>query len=124
MSDKTILLVDDDEHIDKMIACLFEHKGLRLKVAKSGMEGLKILKTLKPGAIILDLMMPGMNGFEFCERVKGESETKDIPIIILSAYPTEENKERALSLGARNFIEKPFQNQDLISKTIAILNGT
>ena len=121
MAEKTVLLVDDDEHIDKMIACLFELKGIHMEVAKSGEEGLETLKRLKPAAIILDLMMPGMDGFEFCRQLKGKPETKDIPIIILSAYPTEENKERAMSLGASHFIEKPFRNNDLLNKTIALL---
>ena len=121
MPHKTVLLVDDDKHIDKMISCLFDLKEIHLEVADSGLKALEMLKTLKPAAILLDLMMPEMNGFELCKRIKETEETKDIPVIILSAYPTEENKEEAKALGASYFIEKPFKNEDLINKTLSLI---
>ena len=118
---KTVLLVDDDKLIGKMIKAFFLSKGIGVEVATSGAEGLEMLKDKKPDAVILDLMMPGMNGFEFCEIVKKDDQIKETPIVILSAFPTEKNIERGFSLGASQFIKKPFNIRELRDKVVAVM---
>lgn len=121
MSVKKVLLVDDDKLIGKMISAFFLSRGIKIEVAKSGIEGLEILKNMKPDAIILDLMMPEMDGFEFCELVKKNVLLKDVPIVILSAFPTDKNIKRALSLGVCDFIKKPFNIRELTEKVIDVM---
>ena len=122
MSDKTLLIIDDDEKTQKMMNYLFMCKGFKVEVAASGIQGLDILNNIKPDAIILDLMMPKMNGFEFCKQVKENNLLKEIPVIALSASPIKDYKERILSLGACDFFLKPFKSAELVARTIEVID--
>ena len=121
MAGKKVLLVDDDKLIDKMISTFFLSRGISTEIATTGIEGLEVLKRIRPDAIILDLMMPEMDGFEFCEQVKKNEQLKDIPIIIISAFCTESNIKRILALGACDFFKKPFRIKELIEKVKAVI---
>ena len=121
MARKKVLLVDDDILIDKMITTFFMSRGISTEIARSGIEGLEVLKKTRPDAIILDLMMPEMDGFEFCEQVKKNEKLKDIPIIVISAFCTEDNIKRILALGACDFFKKPFRIKKLIEKVKAVI---
>ncbi len=121
MSGKKVLLVDDDKLIDKMISTFFLSRGISTEIAMNGKEGIEVLKKIRPDAIILDLMMPGMDGFEFCEQVKKNEQLKDIPIIVISAFCTEDNIKRILALGACDFFKKPFRIKELIEKVKAVI---
>jgi DNA-binding response OmpR family regulator len=121
MSGKKVLLVDDDKLIDKMISTFFMTRGISTEIAMNGIEGLEVLKQMKPDAIILDLMMPEMDGFEFCEQVKKNEQLKDIPIIAISAFCTEGNIKRILALGACYFFKKPFRVKELVDKVKAVI---
>lgn len=121
MSGKKVLLVDDDILINKMISAFFLSRGISTEIAVNGVEGLEVLKKMRPDAIILDLMMPKMDGFEFCELVKKNEQLKDIPIIVISAFCTESNKKRILALGACDFFKKPFRVTELVDKVKAII---
>ena len=116
MSGKKVLLVDDDKITGKMISAFFLSSGISTEIAMNGIEGLEVLKKIRPDAIILDLMMPEMDGFEFCEQVKKNEQLKDIPIIVISAFCTEGNIKRILALGACHFFKKPFRIKELIEK--------
>ncbi len=121
MSGKKVLLVDDDELIDKMISTFFMSRGISTEVAMNGIEGLEVLKKIRPDAIILDLMMPEMDGFEFCEQVKKNEQLKDIPIIVISAFSAEDNIKRILALGACDFFKKPFRILELIERVKVVI---
>ena len=121
MSGKKVLLIDDDKLIDKMISTFFLSRGISTEIAINGIEGLEILKQIRPDAIILDLMMPEMDGFEFCEQVKKNEQLKDIPIIVISAFCTEDNIKRILALGACDFFKKPFRVKELIEKVKVVI---
>ncbi len=121
MSGKKVLLVDDDKLIDKMISTFFMSRGISTEVAMNGIEGLEVLKKIRPDAIILDLMMPEMDGFEFCEQVKKNEQLKDIPIIVISAFPAEGNRERIQALGACDFFQKPFRVKELIERVKVVI---
>ena len=124
MSDpkKKILVVDDDLSMDKMLVFLFETKGFDVRYASGGAQALEILKDFMPHLIILDLMMPDIDGFEVCRRIKEDDNLKHIPIIALSALPSKIHKDRAMSLGADAYIEKPFVSRNLIDTVEAHLS--
>lgn len=83
---------------------------------------MELLKHFKPDVIILDLRMPGMNGFEVCEKIKKDDRLKDIPIVCLSALPASQHQEHASSVGACDYIEKPFSTKALIAKIEEVIN--
>ena len=115
-AEKKILIVDDDLRMDKMLFFLFEGRGFQAKFADSGRYAMKLLEHFKPDVIILDLMMPDMDGFEVFESINKNSTLKNIPVIVLSALPSSKHKERAISLGACAYIDKPFVSEQLIDK--------
>ena len=104
-----ILLVDDEAPIVKVVSKRLEIEGFLVSVAMDGQEGVRKAHTERPDLILLDLMMPKMNGFEACTALKGDPATRHIPIIILSAKTQEEDERRALSCGADAYFKKPFQ---------------
>ncbi len=99
-----------------MLALLFERRGFDVEFTDSGSNAMALLEHFKPDVIILDIWMPGMDGFEVCKKIKKDGQLKDIPIIFLSALPTSQHQERALSVGACAYIEKPFSSKELIDK--------
>ncbi len=119
--EKTILIIDDDDKLSKMLGFLFMAKGFKVDYAKSGDEAIGLLNTIKPAIIILDIMMPGMDGFEVCRRCKEDPDLKDIPVIVLSALPSSQSREKILSIGAYHYFEKPFKSADLVEKALEAL---
>ncbi|GAB3013635.1 diguanylate cyclase domain-containing protein [Bowmanella dokdonensis] len=104
----TVLVVDDTPaNIDVLVAHLTQ-ENLELIVALSGEEGLSLAQQHKPDLILLDIMMPGMDGYEVCRRLKQDAATTDIPIVFLSARDSELDMEKGLSYGAIDYISKPF----------------
>jgi len=105
---KTILLVDDAPSILQVLNATLKQK-YKTKVAVSGEKALKIAsRDPKPDLILLDIMMPEMDGFEVCKRLKEDPETQDIPVIFLSGKDSPGDRSKGLSLGAVDFIEKPI----------------
>ncbi len=121
MNDKTVLFVDDDEYLLKMVNYLFMSKGVKLEQAKSGVEGLEKLRSTKIDLIISDISMPEMDGIEFCKKVKKDNLLSKIPVVVLSALPMPEYREEMLALGIEDFFEKPFSPKDLVSRVFDIL---
>ncbi len=116
--EKVVLIIDDDEKLSKMLAFLFMAKGFKVESANSGPAAFEVLDRIKPSVVILDIMMPEMDGFEVCEKVKGDPVLKDIPVIILSALSSEQNREKSVSLGAYAYFEKPFKSAELVSTAV------
>ena len=119
--EKQVLIIDDDEKLSKMLGFLFTAKGFKVEYAESGSEAFDVLGRLTPDVIILDIMMPGMDGFEVCEKIKEDSKLRDIPVIALSALPSSQSKEKIVSLGAYAYFEKQFKSQDLVAKAMEAL---
>ena len=119
--EKTVLIIDDDEKLSKMLGFLFMAKGFKVDYAKSGDDAIGLLTTIKPAIIILDIMMPGMDGFEVCQRVKEDPDLRGIPVIVLSALPSGQSREKAMSIGAYHYFEKPFKSADLVEKALQAL---
>lgn len=102
----TILLVEDDESLIDVYSIMLKHENFTVITARNGEEGLIIAKTQKPDLILLDIMMPKMNGLQALEILKSEEVTKNIPVLILSNIAESNQEENALKLGAQKYIVK------------------
>jgi two-component system, OmpR family, alkaline phosphatase synthesis response regulator PhoP len=120
----SILIVDDDPVIRNLLNQIleeFQESGVRILTAENGEAAMESIKREKPDIIFLDVMMPKMNGFEVCDMVKRDPETKDICIVMLTAKGQEIDKQKAKELGANYYITKPFNIDEIIKKVIDIL---
>src|SRR5215207_10800702 len=114
----TILVVDDEQHIIDLAKMYLEQEGYRVDSATDGKLAFqKILKTL-PALVVLDLMLPGMDGWDICRRVRAES---DVPIVMLTARSDDIDKIVGLELGADDYLTKPFNPRELVARVRAIL---
>jgi len=116
-----ILIVDDEPGVITTLKVALEANGFETITALDGNEALKIMDKELPDLMILDIIMPGMDGFEVCRRVRHQSQ---IPIIMLSARHSEEDKVRCLDLGSDDYIAKPFGMRELIARVKAALRRT
>lgn len=114
----TILIVDDEEKIVSGVKRYFEHDGFQVLNANDGLSALEIVQKEKPDLMILDLMLPGMDGLEVCRELR---RTTNLPIIILSARVEESDKLVGLELGADDYITKPFSPRELVARAHAVL---
>lgn len=114
-----ILYADDDPSIQEVIGDILTRQGYDVIIAKDGNEALSLAKECMPDLIILDYLMPGLNGAQVCEALKKDDQTKKIPVVMVTAYPTE--KEKSLSAGAVDFITKPVDKTDLLLRIKSVL---
>ncbi len=112
---KTVLVVDDEPDIRLILQARLEAAGYRVETAGNGLEALNRIRTQPPDLVILDLMLPGMDGFAVCAMLKRDQRFSHIPIVILSARSQVQDKKTGASLGADAYITKPFQPQELLS---------
>lgn len=112
----SVLLVDDEPANLQLLYESLHGSGYRLLVARDGQQALDIAERMRPDVVLLDIMMPGMDGFEVCERIKAKQETSKIAVIFLSALVTPEDKAHGLRLGAVDYISKPFAPDELMAR--------
>ena len=117
----TILVVEDEEDLRDIIIYNLNREGYEAIGVESGEEGLNLAKDIKPDLVLLDLMLPGMNGMDVCRNVKQDSNTQDIPIIIVSAKGEEADIVSGLELGADDYLTKPFSPRILLARVRAVL---
>lgn len=120
---KKILVVDDEPHIQKLIALRLKVNRFQVFTAGNGVEGLEIAKREKPDLILLDIMMPKMNGYEFLQKLKTMPSVRIIPIIMFTAKASQEDVDRAIALGAIDYVIKPFDADRLLSKIYSVLGN-
>jgi len=118
MAQKTILVVDDEKNIVELAKLYLEKEGYRVEDARDGAEALAKIKSLQPALVVLDLMLPEIDGWEVCRRVRRES---DIPIIMLTARGDDVDKIVGLELGADDYLTKPFNPRELVARVRAVL---
>lgn len=118
---KRILLIEDEEDIAALIKLYAELHGYKLHVEVDGVNGYRAIEREKPDLVILDVMLPGQNGFDVCRKVKNNSELKNIPIVMLTAKDEEMDVILGLELGADDFVSKPFSPKVLFCRIKAIL---
>jgi len=109
MGKKKILLADDEEDIKTVIKLYLESKGYDVVTSYDGLDTLDKVKAEKPDLILLDIMMPVINGFEVCKQLKADENTSHIPIVMLSAASHSDSVEQAMKAGAVDYIMKPFE---------------
>lgn len=108
-----ILLVEDEKNIILGVRTCLDAVGYHVAVVEDGEAALEFVSQEKPDLILLDLLLPKMDGFEVLETLKGNEDTRDIPIIVLTAKAGEEDRQRSLELGADAYMTKPFRPQEL-----------
>lgn len=116
MSRQTILAIDDEKDILKLLQYNLEKEGYQTLLAKSGEEGLELAKAKRPDLILLDIMMPGMDGLEVCKLLGADKDTKNIPVIMLTAKSSELDQVVGLEIGAADYVSKPFSVKVLLAK--------
>lgn len=121
MIKQNILIIEDDKHISKLVNYNLEKAGYECFVVSDGEEGLKILDKHSIDLIILDIMLPKMDGFEVCRLIKQDTKLKNIPIIMLTAKGEEVDRIVGLELGADDYMVKPFSPRELMLRIKAIL---
>jgi two-component system sensor histidine kinase/response regulator len=117
-----ILIVDDEQESLVLLQEILSRSGYSVQQANNGETALYMIKNEKPELIILDIRMPGMDGFELCRQVKSDSTTSGIPILFISGYGQMEDKVRAFEVGGVDFITKPFQSYEIIARVKAHLS--
>jgi DNA-binding response OmpR family regulator len=121
---KEILIVDDEPSIVVPIQFLMEQQGYSVLVAENGEDALDVIYKYKPDLILLDIMLPRIDGYEVCEIVRLNPEYRGIKIIFLTAKGREVEIAKGLSLGADAYITKPFSNTELVAKVQELLDNT
>ncbi len=118
---RSIIIVEDDEDIADSIRYNLEREGFRVRLAITGEDALSVILNGPPDLILLDLNLPGMNGFEICRRLRAESATAKVPILMLTARADETDKVLGLNMGADDYITKPFSMRELVARVNAAL---
>lgn len=114
--ENTILVVDDTPTNLQVLFDLLSEHGYRVAIAKNGESALQRLQTSQPSLILLDVMMPGIDGFETCKRIKANPATYDIPVFFMTALSDSVDKVKGLSLGAVDYITKPIQHEEVLAR--------
>lgn len=117
----TIVVADDEKHIVQLIKLYLSNEGFRVETAADGQEALDKARRLRPDLIVLDLMMPRLDGWEVCRRLRKES---NIPVIMLTARTDDVDKIVGLELGADDYVTKPFNPRELVARVKAVLRRT
>jgi DNA-binding response OmpR family regulator len=118
---RRILVVDDEERMVRFIRLNLEHDGFQVSEAFNGKEAIQKMRDLTPDLILLDVMMPDLNGFEVLETIR---EISNVPVIMLTAKGEEDDRVRGLELGADDYVTKPFSPRELVSRAKAVLRRT
>lgn len=121
---KSIVIIEDDENIangEKLI--LQEMFNCRIHVAKTGEEGFKFVKKLRPMLVVLDLMLPGMSGFDVCKRIREDPQIKNTKIVMVTAKNQPIDEMKGIEVGADDYIMKPFEADELKHVVMQVLNN-
>jgi two-component system, OmpR family, alkaline phosphatase synthesis response regulator PhoP len=116
---KNILIVEDEKDIIEVLRYYLEKDNFRVHVVQDGFAALELAARLVPNLILLDLMLPGLDGIEVCKRLKSDERLRDIPIIMVTAKAEEADKIRGLEIGADDYVTKPFSAKELVARVKA-----
>jgi len=121
LSKQTILVVDDEQDLLDLIEYNLKKEGYNVLKAENGVQGLEMAKEYKPNLILLDIMMPKLDGIQVCEKMRANPDLKPIPVIFLTARSDEKTEVEGLDIGADDFITKPISTTKLLSRIKAVL---
>ena len=120
---KTVLVVDDEPTIRALVNAILDGSGVRTLEAADGPEGLDMARRYQPDLVLLDVVMPRMDGFAVCQRIKAESSMARTPVLLLTALAQESDHQRARRAGADGIVQKPFSPAVLRATVDSILDG-
>jgi DNA-binding response OmpR family regulator len=121
---RTVFLVEDEEDIRNLVRFHLEQDGYAVRGAESGEEALRVVNAERPALVLLDLMLPGIDGVEVCRRLRTDPSTAPVPIIILTARSAEVDRVLGLEFGADDYVTKPFSPRELVARVRAVLRRT
>ena len=124
MAGETILVVDDEANIVELARMYLEQEGFRVRAAGDGAQALEMIARQPPALMVLDLMLPAVDGWDVCRRVRSGKAAPDLPIIMLTARDDDVDKIVGLELGADDYVTKPFNPRELVARVKAILRRT
>jgi len=124
MQKESILVIEDDEDILNLLQFNLENAGYEVTVSADGYEGLNLARTREPDLVVLDIMLPGLDGFEICKELKRRKETASTPVVMLTARGEEVDRIVGLELGADDYVVKPFSPRELLLRIKGILGRT
>ncbi len=117
-----LLVVDDEENLRSMLAAALSHHGFTVSTAENGREALARIPEIKPDLVLLDVMMPDLDGFEVCRRLRADDDRT--PVLFLTARDATDDKVRGLTLGGDDYVQKPFSLDELVARAQAVLRRT
>ncbi len=120
---KKIMVVDDEPYIARVIKFKLEQEGYAVISANDGVTGLDRIRQEKPDLVLLDVMMPGLTGYEVCQQVKADADLQGIPVVFLTAKGQERDREQGLNMGASDYITKPFSPNRLLELVKSIIGN-
>jgi DNA-binding response OmpR family regulator len=118
MNQKSVLIIEDDAHIAELLRMYTEKDGFTVRVAGDGGEGLRLFSEAPPDIVLLDLMLPGLNGWEVCREIRARGKT---PVIMITAKTETPDKVQGLEMGADDYIGKPFDMKEVLARVRAVL---
>ena len=116
-----ILIIEDEQGLTQSLTWYFEHNGYEVAVARDGAEGLQKARATLPDVILLDLMLPRMDGLDVCRELRSGERTGRIPVVMMSARSDEVSQARGYAAGADDYVSKPFGNKVLLAKIKALV---
>lgn len=119
--DDTVLLVEDENDVVDLLRYHFKKAGFKVEIANSGDAGLAAVRSTRPDAVVLDLMLPGMTGLEVCRALKADDETSAIPVLMLTARSEVKDRVKGLELGADDYVTKPFSPKEVVLRVQGLL---
>jgi two-component system phosphate regulon response regulator PhoB len=117
----TVLLVEDESDVVDLLRYHFKKAGFKVEIANSGDAGLAAVRSQRPDAVVLDLMLPGMTGLEVCRALKIDSETASIPVLMLTARSEVKDRVKGLEIGADDYVTKPFSPKEVVLRVQGLL---
>jgi DNA-binding response OmpR family regulator len=111
----SILIIEDDPEAAHILELSLKREGYKVSIAMDGMQGLSAIQTRRPDLVLLDLMMPDIDGFEVCRRVRSNPATVNLPIIVVSARTHDADKQMANQVGANGYLTKPYRRTELLA---------
>lgn len=120
--DEKVIIVEDESDISVPLCYSLKNEGYQVQVADNGIEGLELIRNERPHLVVLDVMLPGIDGFEICRRLRMDRTTENIPIMILTAKDEQTDVVLGLGLGADDYVTKPFSTAQLLARVRAVLS--
>lgn len=124
MAKKHILVVEDEESLLRLQTILLTARGYDVTGVADGVDALATIDRVKPDLVLLDIMLPGVDGFEVCRHIKEHPGCQNVPVVMLTAKRSEEDRKRGLSIGASAYITKPFRSSQLLSTVEQLLEAS